>query len=80
MGCIFGELWLRRILFMGERDSDIDQLALIFALRGNPTEKSWPDAFKLKDFKEFSSCSAQKLNTIFPSLSKNGIDLLDKLL
>ena len=34
VGCIFGELFLRTPLFPGE--TDIDQLAKIFTIRGTP--------------------------------------------
>ena len=35
LGCIFGELLLREVLFPGT--SDIDQLGKIFTIRGAPT-------------------------------------------
>lgn len=49
IGCIFGEMILRRPLFPG--DSEIDQLFRIFRLLGTPDEESWPGVKELPNYK-----------------------------
>ena len=41
VGCIFGELMLRKPLLPGS--TELDQLQKIFELLGPPTEAQWPD-------------------------------------
>ncbi len=41
VGCIFGELLLRRPLLPGT--TELDQLGKIFELLGPPTPSSWPE-------------------------------------
>ena len=53
---------------------------MIFALRGTPDKGGWPDATKLQNYIEFTSCSPRKLRDVFTTMSDSGIDLLDKLL
>jgi cyclin-dependent kinase 7 len=43
VGCILGELFLRKPVFPGE--SDIDQLVKIFNVLGTPKEETWPVSF-----------------------------------
>lgn len=43
VGCIIGELLLRKPIFPGE--SDIDQLVKIFNVLGTPKEEDWPVCF-----------------------------------
>lgn len=45
VGCILGELFLRKAIFPGE--SDIDQLVKIFTVLGVPKEEDWPVRFLL---------------------------------
>ena len=52
-GCIFAELLLRRYLFPGT--SEIDQLSKIFALRGTPDEKSWPELLEMPNYIPFEA-------------------------
>ncbi len=46
VGCIFAEMMLRNPYFPG--DSDIDQLAKIFAALGTPTEEIWPVSYRYR--------------------------------
>lgn len=45
VGCVFAELMLRTPYFPG--DSDLDQLAKIFAALGTPTDDMWPVSSQL---------------------------------
>ena len=79
VGCIFYEIAHRRCLFCG--DSEIDQLFKIFQVLGTPTEDNWPGVTKLKDFKPtFPRWKENDLETVTTKISKEGIDLLKKML
>ncbi|ETW02588.1 CMGC/CDK protein kinase [Aphanomyces invadans] len=78
VGCLFGELFLRRVWFDGA--SDIDQLNRIFRALGSPDEQHWSAAKTLPFFLEFAPTSPPSLVTQFPTLPATGIDLLSKLL
>ncbi|MES1919278.1 hypothetical protein MHBO_001136 [Bonamia ostreae] len=41
VGCVFGEMLSRKVLFPGDR-TVISQLSAIFAIRGSPDEGKWP--------------------------------------
>lgn len=47
MGCIFGELLLRRPLLMGS--GEIDQVDKICKLLGSPTVEQWPGLVDMPD-------------------------------
>ncbi len=87
VGCIFAELLLQKPLVPGS--SEIQQLQMIFELVGVPSSSTCPTLFnypltsKLKVFKQPPTQQMQigNLRAKFrPILSKNGIDLLEKLL
>ena len=78
MGCIFASLNIREVLFPGQ--GQIDQLQMIFSLRGTVTNENWPEAMKLPDFMEFSIKNPQDLSKMFPMMSSQGFDLLEKML
>lgn len=71
-------MFLRDFLFNGH--GQIDQLQKIFAVRGTPTKENWPDVEKLPDYIEFKKIEPAKLSSIFPMMSPQAIDLLDKCL
>eukprot|EP00112_Aurelia_sp_Birch-Aquarium-sp1_P007185 Seg1783.4 transcript_id=Seg1783.4/GoldUCD/mRNA.D3Y31 product="Cyclin-dependent-like kinase 5" protein_id=Seg1783.4/GoldUCD/D3Y31 len=76
-GCIFAEMANGgRPIFPG---SDVDdQLKRIFRLRGSPTEDTWPGVSKLPDYKEYSIVQSIALQSVVPTLSAAGRDLLQK--
>ncbi|KAF0684982.1 Aste57867_23011 [Aphanomyces stellatus] len=78
VGCIFGEMLLRRVWFDGA--SDIDQLNLMFRALGTPQEQEWTDAKSLPFFLDFGPTSPPSLATQFPTLPASGVDLLTRLL
>lgn len=49
LGCIFGEMILKRPLLPG--DSEIDQLYRIFRTFGTPDKESWPGVVHMPDYK-----------------------------
>ena len=77
-GCIFAELMLRMPYLAG--DSDMQQLSIIFAARGTPTEATWPGVSALPDYVEFTPTETPPLRQLFRAASDEALDLLDKLL
>ncbi|KAJ3073134.1 hypothetical protein HDU98_002170 [Podochytrium sp. JEL0797] len=80
VGCIFAELVNKEPLAPGQ--GEIDQLSKIFKLLGNPSEQVWPGFSNLPNAKSFNF-KHQPFNNLklrFPSLTANGIDLMQKLL
>lgn len=79
IGCIFVEMVNGRALFAG--DSEIDELHKIFQVLGTANEGVWPGVKSLPDYSDtFPQWPARPLNTIVPSLSADGIDLLSRML
>ena len=79
-GCVFAELLKLRPLFPGA--SEGEQLRLIVELLGRPSERIWPGVSGLSGFSA-DSLPNQPYNLLpreFPSLGKEGLDLLDGLL
>ena len=79
-GCIFAELFLRERLFTNPFGTQVEQLSRIFSLRGTITNENWPEARSLPDFIEFSKCPPRDFKKVFPMMSPNAVDLLDKML
>mmetsp|Transcript_93389 Transcript_93389/g.290678 ORF Transcript_93389/g.290678 Transcript_93389/m.290678 type:complete len:280 (+) Transcript_93389:1285-2124(+) len=82
VGCVFGELFLRRPLFEGK--SELHQLTLVYELTGVPTEESWPGYEALPTRRHFSfKLSLPRWRSLFPPegpLSDMGRELLRSLL
>lgn len=84
LGCIFGELLLKQPILQGK--NEVDELSLIFALCGLPTERSWPEFWRLPNAKglkiprDSKSKSGGVIRTKFPFLTNAGADLLMSLL
>lgn len=77
IGCIFAELHTRRALFAGR--SEREQLGLIFAGLGLPSEADWPrDAIVLRN--NFPPCQPQPMEALVPGISEDAADLLKGLL
>lgn len=81
VGCIFAELLQRKPLFPGE--DYINQLQLITEILGTPSEKDM-DFIKSDRAKRFMrnqplKCK-KKFRTMYPHVSAEGIDLLEKML
>ena len=53
IGCIFGELVLRKPLFPGQ--GEFDQLTKIFKDLGFPTEDTWPGVTRLPNTNKINS-------------------------
>ncbi|KRY59884.1 Cyclin-dependent kinase 10, partial [Trichinella britovi] len=77
--CVFGELLLHKPLFPGT--GEIDQIRLIIDLLGSPNEKIWPDFVNLPVTRSFSFKKQpyNKLKNLFPTMSSNGIKLLNTM-
>ncbi|KAI1291849.1 Cyclin-dependent kinase 1 [Halotydeus destructor] len=79
IGCIFAEMFTGKPLFHG--DSEIDQLFRIFRSLGTPTEEAWPGVTSMPDFKaNFPSWKSNVLSSLVPTMDKQGVDLLSKML
>ncbi|KAF2828857.1 Pkinase-domain-containing protein [Ophiobolus disseminans] len=84
VGCIFAELLLKEPIMQGK--NEVDQLALIFALCGLPTDKTWPGFYRLPNAKSLKlprtpSTNPPSFNRAkFPFLTASGITLLSSLL
>jgi cell division cycle 2-like len=84
LGCILAELLTLEPLFQGK--NEVDQLSLIFALLGTPTNDNWPGFRSLPNAKALHSVLSKtnltsKLNASkFPYLTSAGLRLLQSLL
>jgi serine/threonine protein kinase len=79
VGTIFAEMVTKRPLFPG--DSEIDEIFKIFRILGTPDETSWPGCSVLPDWNSsFPIWPALSLSKFAPSLSEEGIDLLEQML
>lgn len=88
LGCIFGELLLNTALLQGEKE--VEQLSLIFALCGLPSEKTWPGFYRLPYAKtlnlprdpasKIAGSESDIIRNKFPALTDSGVDLLSSLL
>ncbi|XP_069770055.1 cyclin-dependent kinase 6 isoform X2 [Narcine bancroftii] len=77
VGCIFAEMFRRRVLFRG--NSDVDQLGKIFDVLGLPSEDDWPTDVALPK-NAFSTRSPQPIQDLVPEINEPGKDLLLKFL
>jgi len=80
VGCILGELLLGEPLLPGK--DELGQLQLIFNLLGTPTDENWPGFKELPyhgDVK-FEKNARSQLSNKLKHISRNGIDLMEKLL
>lgn len=55
-------------------------MSKIFAIRGSPTKQNWPDVDQLPDYIDFQARDPVSLKTLFPMMSDNALDLMDKML
>jgi cell division cycle 2-like protein len=84
LGCIFGELLLKEPILQGK--NEVDELSRIFALCGLPTDRSWPEFWRLPNAKglkiprDSGAKSGGVIRTKFPFLTNAGADLLMSLL
>jgi len=85
VGCIFGELLLRKPAFEGK--VELHQLGLIFGVTGLPSEESWPECHQLPNWKlaDNFKWSLPRWRDVFleppeGSLSDVGLELLQALL
>jgi cyclin-dependent kinase len=79
VGCIFAEMAMGKPLFCGT--SDADQLVKICKILGTPTKETWPEIVNLPEFKDnIPYYPGLDLQAMIPKLSKDGVDLLSKML
>ncbi|KAE7996959.1 hypothetical protein FH972_001635 [Carpinus fangiana] len=78
IGCIFAEMCTKKPLFPG--DSEIDEIFKIFRILGTPTEADWPGVTSFPDFKPSFPKWTRNDEALVPSLSDDGLDLLEALL
>lgn len=90
IGCIFGELLIKDAIMKGT--GELDQIQKIFALRGTPSEESWPAFYSLPSSGTFKWKGRDGLElgrkfqvnsfsaTGQTYLDSNGFDLLTQLL
>ncbi|KAK7018986.1 kinase-like domain-containing protein [Favolaschia claudopus] len=80
IGCVLGEMFMRRPILPGT--SDLDQLEKIWILCGSPNQHSWPNFDSLPGcdgVKRFNN-HLRKLRTNYEHIGKDTCDLLDRLL
>ncbi|KAF2687147.1 Pkinase-domain-containing protein [Lentithecium fluviatile CBS 122367] len=83
-GCIFGELLSKSPILQGK--NEVDELSLIFALCGLPSEKSWPGFYRLPNARSLKiprdtgARAAGQIRAKFPFLTNAGAELLSSLL
>ncbi|KAK5131004.1 hypothetical protein LTR08_001417 [Meristemomyces frigidus] len=86
LGCVFGELLLRRPLLQGK--NEVDQLSKIFLLTGPPTPQTWPAFKSLPNARTLRLPASPPTTTPpkgiphahFPTLPTSGLTLLTLLL
>lgn len=79
IGCIFAEMSMKKPLFPG--DSEIDELFKIFQVLGTPNETTYPGVSQCPEYKDvFPQWQPKDLSVVVPTLCRDGIDLLSKLL
>ncbi|XP_014554489.1 hypothetical protein COCVIDRAFT_104778 [Bipolaris victoriae FI3] len=83
IGCIFGELLAKEPLLQGK--NEVDELSLIFSLCGLPSEKTWPQFYRLPNAKSLKMPRDHRNvpgfnRAKFPFLTASGVDLLSSLL
>eukprot|EP01084_Bolivina_argentea_P048929 90064_1 len=80
LGAIFAELMLRKPLFPGQ--NTLDQLKLIFEIRGTPKDFSWIKTPEAKKWvKKLKHNNGKMLEDIFTNKTTNdGLALLDKMI
>eukprot|EP00762_Andalucia_godoyi_P000075 ANDGO_02445.mRNA.1 Cyclin-dependent kinase D-1 len=78
VGCIFMEMLLRAPLFAGS--TDLEQLQMIVAALGSPTEEEWPDMILLPNYAVFESRAKVPLSRYLAGFSNATIDLASRLL
>eukprot|EP01128_Nolandella_sp_AFSM9_P008348 TRINITY_DN4984_c0_g1_i1.p1 TRINITY_DN4984_c0_g1~~TRINITY_DN4984_c0_g1_i1.p1 ORF type:complete len:382 (-),score=76.07 TRINITY_DN4984_c0_g1_i1:219-1271(-) len=78
VGCILAEMLLRCPFFPG--DSELDQLAKIFAAMGTPTQDQWPNVEELPRYVEFEECPPTPMAQIFTGCTDDTLDLISHLL
>jgi mitogen-activated protein kinase 1/3 len=80
-GCSFAEILSGKILFQGQHY--IEQVNLIISLRGTPDEdckKQITNEYALKYIESLPVKPKVPLEEAFPGVSKQALDLLDKML
>mmetsp|Transcript_40515 Transcript_40515/g.65853 ORF Transcript_40515/g.65853 Transcript_40515/m.65853 type:complete len:336 (+) Transcript_40515:89-1096(+) len=83
VGCVFGELLLRRPLFATQEGTALAQISAIFGRLGTPTDKEWPDWRHLKWFQmyeEHEKVEPVPWRSTFSAASDDEIDLIKNLL
>ncbi|EWM25194.1 Protein kinase, ATP binding site [Nannochloropsis gaditana] len=82
IGCIMGEIRLRELLFRGDEDTDVSQLAKIFQVLGTPTDATWPWYTTLPDYPRYhiTPQPVPDLARLLPSLRAEELALLQKLI
>ncbi|KAK3679504.1 hypothetical protein LTR78_001065 [Recurvomyces mirabilis] len=86
LGCIFGELLLKRPVLQGQ--NEVDQLGLIFDLCGLPSEENWPGFKRLPNARTLrlppsssgKGAHGPTIRSRFPALTPTGTSLLTSCL
>lgn len=78
VGCIFAEMISGRPLCTGS--NSVDQLYKIFEVFGTPDESDWPGIGQYIEYQQAPRYPKRRLEDIFPTLSKEGINFIGRLL
>jgi len=80
-GCVFVDFLTRKPLFPGNK-TELEQIGVIWALLGTPTEENWPNAKNLLFFSQMAPARSipSTFRKKFESLPAPTLELLEKLL
>lgn len=78
VGCIFSEMLLENILFIG--DSDVEIIKNICNLLGPPNDINWPDAIQLPKFRLVKGSPQFSIKKKFGKFGDECSDLMEKIL
>jgi cyclin-dependent kinase 7 len=72
-------MW-RKPLFVAERDKELSQLQVIFAVLGTPKQDEWPYMKYLQNYVSFEAQQGRTFHELFPAASDQTVDLISRLL
>lgn len=77
LGCVFAELLMRKPWFPAE--TDVEVLSKIFNALGTPKDTDWAGLRNMPGFIEFPSREGRPLESLFPGVESEAIDLLGRM-
>ena len=80
LGCLMPELYTGRPLFPGT--SELNQLLIIAAVKGSPTEETWPQGMQMARNMRINlpNHEAKSWNEVCPGVSDKAMQLMEDML